>query len=419
MTLTKRLALVVTAATLIIPTQLALNAAALSHNRLDEFAQNGILFYDPDMRACTTVATGNPIASGDIKQWLEQYGEIAMNVQRHELYGGIPYEAMLAQSILESGWGKSSLASQHNNFFGIKYNNMPTDPDVAPSGSVVLGTSEEYTPGVHTPTDAAFATWDSPAKGFLGYGAWIHRQTRYAEALNYPNNPVAYITAIKEAGYATDSNYVAKNVQLINQIQSGIRQYFPTWPSSEMIAQEVGQRFQPWSDGCFSGGLMAGGFPTVEAAEAAFKVYDTNNGYADDGTDLLTPYRGVNGIKNCTAFSAWFINKYTTAQPASGDGRAVVGQLLARNPGMSNNDQPGTQPRPYAIFSIDRGDHGHTGVIAGVDTTRGVVIIADAAWPTRGLKVYEQPLSDYVAHNITYFYPEFKPEYAGGMGISL
>lgn len=177
------------------------------------------------------------IFAGSYDNWVAEYGEIAMSIQKHAKYGGIPYEAILAQSILESSWGKSKLAYKYFNFFGIKYANMPTNTEVAPSGSVNMETWEEYTPGQTTPTTANFATWSSTYKGFLGYGAWIHNQPRYKTALKYPGDPVQYITELKKAGYATDSNYIAILTSLIQEIQKTIAENHPTWPTSAEIAK--------------------------------------------------------------------------------------------------------------------------------------------------------------------------------------
>lgn len=140
-----------------------------------------------------------------------------------------------------------------------------------------------------------------------------------------------------------------------------------------------------------SGGqLKAGGFDTVEEAtkfmqsyiDAAspggkyYKYFDdvkfgVKNGIIHNDT---CPY-GV--LNNCVAFSQWFVNNYTTVGPdwynvTNGVGLvdALVKQGLKR----------GTEPRPYAIFSINKPTaDGHTGVILGVNTSTKKVIVGDAA----------------------------------------
>lgn len=157
------------------------------------------------------------VKAGDYEGWMNVYGDLAKQVGDAN---GIPYEAMLAQSILESSWGKSKLAYKYFNFFGIKYVNMPTGSGVAPTGSVNMTTWEEYEPGVSTTINADFAAWDSTSKGFSAYAAWIKAQSRYTAALKYPKDPIRYIEELKKGGYATDSNYVATLTSLIESLRA-------------------------------------------------------------------------------------------------------------------------------------------------------------------------------------------------------
>jgi putative transcription antitermination factor YqgF len=174
----------------------------------DFYALIGVAYYESKLPF---------IVAGDYAGWMEVYGELARRVGAER---GIPYEAILAQSIWESGWGKSKLAYKYFNFFGIKYVNMPNDPSVRPSGSVNMKTWEEYEPGVSTTINADFATWSSVEQGFNAYAVWIRAQSRYAQALKYPNDPIRYIEELKRAGYATDSNYVAALVKIIESLRA-------------------------------------------------------------------------------------------------------------------------------------------------------------------------------------------------------
>lgn len=47
--------------------------------------------------------------------------EIAKNVQKYAyVYGILVHSPIIAQAILESGWGESKLASKYYNYFGMK-----------------------------------------------------------------------------------------------------------------------------------------------------------------------------------------------------------------------------------------------------------------------------------------------------------
>lgn len=174
---------------------------------VDLYALVGVAYYESKLPY---------VVSGDYAGWKNVYGDLAKEVGAKN---GIPYEAILAQSILESSWGKSKLAYKYFNFFGIKYVNMPTGSGVAPTGSVNMTTWEEYKPGVSTTINADFAAWDSVEKGFSAYAAWIKAQSRYAGALKYPNDAVRYVEELKKGGYATDSNYVATLTSIIDSLR--------------------------------------------------------------------------------------------------------------------------------------------------------------------------------------------------------
>ena len=83
---------------------------------------------------------------------------------------------IIAQAILESASGESSLGKKYNNFFGLKCGTLWTGK------SVNLLTGEEYTPGHYTAISANFLIGET--------------------------DPYEYLVKIKEDGYATSSRYV-------------------------------------------------------------------------------------------------------------------------------------------------------------------------------------------------------------------
>jgi hypothetical protein len=124
---------------------------------------------------------------------------------------------------------------------------------------------------------------------------------------------------------------------------------------------------------------------TLDKAEQFMNIYKTD---PSSEQYLGGAGRGCPGgaLANCVSFSAYFINKYTTLEGfmngPTGNGSEVVGNIIARNPSV----QHGTSPRPYAVFSVASGSTmcgnvlcGHTGVILGVDTARGKVLVGEAS----------------------------------------
>lgn len=201
-------------------------ARALAIPDLDFYSSNDILFYDPDCSASepSLIPTGS--ASKSLEEFVDKYGQMAFDTGKKY---GIPYEAILAQGALESGMGGSGLTQKANNFFGIKAGSKWTGE------TIILQTREETPSGGSVMVDAAFRKYPTPAEGWDGYGFFITTNPRYSGALKHPGDPVAYITAIKAAGYATDSQYVTK----VSGIAASIASYIKTtnkWPpSSEVV----------------------------------------------------------------------------------------------------------------------------------------------------------------------------------------
>ncbi|WP_418911739.1 glycoside hydrolase family 73 protein [Adlercreutzia sp.] len=78
--------------------------------------------------------------------------------------------AVIAQAILESGWGESTLASKCHNYFGLKCGTKWT------GASVNLQTQEEYAPGTLTAITDNFRVFDSMDAGVKGYFEFIQLQ---------------------------------------------------------------------------------------------------------------------------------------------------------------------------------------------------------------------------------------------------
>ena len=88
-------------------------------------------------------------------------------------YGILVHSSVIAQAILESGWGKSTLAAKYHNYFGLKCGTKWN------GGSVNLSTKEEYTPGTLTSIRDNFRTYSSMEEGVMGYFEFI-QLSRYA-----------------------------------------------------------------------------------------------------------------------------------------------------------------------------------------------------------------------------------------------
>ena len=117
---------------------------------------------------------------------------------------GLDPKVLMAQTALETGWGKFIATdmdgSSSNNLFNIKANN--TEP------SVNIKTTE-YITDTAVKMMASFKKYPSVEHSFIDYLTLI-RGDRYKTALAQTQDPERYVTALHQAGYATDPDYANK-----------------------------------------------------------------------------------------------------------------------------------------------------------------------------------------------------------------
>ncbi|HRO75950.1 MAG TPA: glucosaminidase domain-containing protein [Crocinitomicaceae bacterium] len=144
-------------------------------------------------------------ASSPQKNWIEFMTPLAKYAGKKY---GLPWQALVVQTALETTWGKSKLFAQYNNFGGIKATgNEP---------SVSLGTKECNGSDCYS-TTGKFAVYKDKLAGLEAYANFFHKNKRYATALKYPNDPYKFIEEIKKAGYATAPNYTATLHSMLNK----------------------------------------------------------------------------------------------------------------------------------------------------------------------------------------------------------
>lgn len=138
--------------------------------------------------------------------------QIAVYVKKYAaIFGICVHSPIIAQAILESGWGKSKLAATYHNYFGLKCGTKWTGK------SVNMNTQEEYEPGVLTTIADNFRVFDSMEEGVKGYFEFI-QLSRY-QNLKGITDPKTYLETIKADGYATSSAYVQNNMNLVEQYE--------------------------------------------------------------------------------------------------------------------------------------------------------------------------------------------------------
>jgi len=120
---------------------------------------------------------------------------------------GVDADVLLAQSALETGWGKylplKTDGTNSFNLFGIK-------ADERWSGDKVEIVTHEYRHGVMQQEKAEFRSYDSVSDAVADYVEFIRGNERYQKALEHGYDSDAYARELQKAGYATDPNYAKK-----------------------------------------------------------------------------------------------------------------------------------------------------------------------------------------------------------------
>ncbi|MET8852569.1 glucosaminidase domain-containing protein [Amycolatopsis sp. NPDC004625] len=144
----------------------------------------------------------------------ESYVGVASPIARalHTAYD-IPASVAVAQSVLESNWGRSKLSADERNYFGFKCV-TPTSP-----GPIAVGCARypatECVPAPCHPVDAYFRSYASIDDSFRDYGRLLTTSSNYAPALPVRHDPDAFIRAVARK-YATDPEYANKVIRLMN-----------------------------------------------------------------------------------------------------------------------------------------------------------------------------------------------------------
>lgn len=124
---------------------------------------------------------------------------------------GMSAALQIAQAILETGWGQSVPVDKYtgkfsNNLFGIKGS--------GPAGSVVSNTWEEYN-GQTFRVDANFRAYGNVESSWADHKELLLTASRYKPFRDVMHDSTQGAWALRRAGYATDSQYPIKLMNII------------------------------------------------------------------------------------------------------------------------------------------------------------------------------------------------------------
>ena len=133
------------------------------------------------------------------QEYIDTYSEMAIEQQKAH---GIPASITLAQGLLESRAGQSSLATEGNNHFGIKCHNEWR-------GDTLLRNDDA--------ANECFRSYVSAAESFEDHSRFLLRK-RYAPLFKHDiTDYAAWAKGLKKCGYATDPNYATRLITIIER----------------------------------------------------------------------------------------------------------------------------------------------------------------------------------------------------------
>ncbi len=133
------------------------------------------------------------------KEFIQKYKHIAIQEMKRT---GIPASITLAQGILESGCGKSELATQANNHFGIKCHDW--------QGATYRMDDDER--------NECFRKYESIEESWIDHSNFLVSRPRYAGLFQLePTDYKAWAKGLKAAGYATNPQYADLLINIIEE----------------------------------------------------------------------------------------------------------------------------------------------------------------------------------------------------------
>jgi flagellum-specific peptidoglycan hydrolase FlgJ len=140
----------------------------------------------------------NPKLNKHTLTYIKKYAPLAV-IKMHEYK--IPASITLAQGILESGNGRSTLASKSNNHFGIKCHR-------GWKGKRVYHDDDKK--------DDCFRKYEYVEQSYNDHSKFLTGRKRYAFLFNYRiTDYKKWAKGLKKAGYATDKKYPQKLIGII------------------------------------------------------------------------------------------------------------------------------------------------------------------------------------------------------------
>jgi LysM repeat protein len=151
------------------------------------------------LSSCKTTRYTAPTITATRSEYITAYSDIAIREMKRT---GIPASIKMAQAILESGDGNSTLARRANNHFGIKCHDW--------TGRRIYHDDDER--------NECFRRYNNPEESFVDHSNFLTGRSRYASLFKLdPRDYKAWARGLKAAGYATNPQYDRLLIRIIEE----------------------------------------------------------------------------------------------------------------------------------------------------------------------------------------------------------
>jgi LysM repeat protein len=165
----------------------------------------------------TIVPSGNLVVVAE--SYIEKYKDLAISEMKRT---GVPASITLSQGMIESDYGRSSLAIKANNHFGIKCHTDWNGPRFFKNDDK---------------KNECFRKYSNPDESFRDHSDFLVSGSRYVSLFKFnPTDYKAWANGLKKAGYATNPDYPD---MLIRKIEEFALYNFDQAPSSDKKLKNV------------------------------------------------------------------------------------------------------------------------------------------------------------------------------------
>lgn len=198
------------------------------------------------------------------EEYIERYKSIAINdMERY----GIPASITLAQGILESDCGNSTLAARSNNHFGIKCKSNWTGKKVYHDDDA---------------KGECFRSYASVEESYRDHAEFLDSSPRYDSLFTYASTDYkSWARGLKAAGYATAPDYAQRLIRIIEESElylldqpDGSRLYASRTTVGGAVPAELGQ-------------AVAAGTIDPDHYRVALKAFKGYNVYSANGVPYI------------------------------------------------------------------------------------------------------------------------------------